>query len=207
MVHVQEIRDFLEGYCITTTTITDEWIENRRDKFVVPYIEKFLNHSIESETTKTVYLSGKGRRTLILPDRDINELVSIEYVTGGDFDSSIGIDSVELIADEGVIRSVINLSEGRYNRIFAKGERNIKVVYKIGNTTLPDDISEAIIYLCCEQLLGFLGARTGGGSLTVQGFSRNYGERGKYQDIRNDLSRQAMAILKNHISLVTGDIM
>jgi hypothetical protein len=54
-------------------------------------------------------------------------------------------------------------------------------------------------------LLGFIGARTGGGSLGVSAWNRGYGIRGKYQDIRNDLARQALDILKNYSTGVVGN--
>jgi len=201
-----EVRSFLEGYEVTDTQLSDSWIQARIDNFVQPWVEKILRRPLESEEEITEYVSGTGRNTLVLSNRNINELIRIEYVTGGDIDSSIGITGVELIADEGVLRSIQNISEGRYNSVFAKGERNIKVTYKVGYTSAPADIKEAIIYLSAEQILGFIGARTGGGSLNVEGFGRSYGSRGKYQDIRNDLTRQAMAILKQYMTSVVGNI-
>jgi len=203
---VSSVRDFLEGYCVTSTILTADWIRKRRDNFIIPYAERLLGFDLAEENTITEYLSGKEREILMLSHKGVTELVSLEYVRGGDYDSSIGLGGVILIGDQGIIKSVSNISEGRSSTIFRKGTRNIKAVYKVGDVAVSADIEEALLYLLCEQLLGFLGARTGGGSLSVQGFTRNYGSRGKYQDIRNDLKRQAMGLLKKYISSVTGDI-
>ena len=76
----------------------------------------------------------------------------------------------------------------------------------MGSSTIESDLKRAVIKLCAESALGFVGARTGGGSITVQGFSRNFGNRGKYQDIRNDLSRQAWAVIKKYMTSVVGNV-
>lgn len=199
-----EIRTFLEGYSIDSTCLTDAWIDNRMTNFIVPFIEKKIRRSIEGVTQVVEYISGNGKSIVFLSRKPIASLVQIEYVTGGDYQSTIGLGGVELIADQGIIKSIANITEGGYNLIFAKGERNIKVTYTVGSATIEIDLKEALIYLGSEQALGFIGARTGGGSINVQGFSRNFGERGKYQDLRNDLSRDAIAILKGYISHIVG---
>lgn len=207
VISTQDVRDLLEGYCITTTIVSDIWLQKRIDNFIVPMVEKrFLQAPLENEIERTVYLSGTCKSILILPDRPINEIVSIDYVTGQDVDSSISLGGIEVIAEEGIIKSVSNITEGRYNSVFVKGDRNIKVVYKVGFSTVPNEILEAITYLAAEQTLGFLGSRTGGGDLNVQGWGRGYGERGKYTHIRNDLKRQAMIIFKDYMTTVTGSI-
>lgn len=199
-----EIRTFLDGYKVTATIVPDAWINSRRDRFVIPMVEKIIGRSVNAEDTNVEYVSGTGGPLIFISTRNITELVSIEYVTGsGDIDSNISVASVRLIADEGIIKSVSNITEGGYSTLFMKGTKNIKVTYKVGGT-ISVDLEEAITYLCAEQILGYVGARTGGGSISVQGFSRNFGDRGRYQDIRNDLKRQAMALLKQYTSAVVG---
>lgn len=203
---VDDIRDFLEGYGITSTILSSTWVIKRRDNFVIPFVERYIQGSINAENTITEYLSGNGQDNLLLSSRDVTEIVSIEYVTGGDYDASLSVASLTLIPEDGIIKSIANITEGSSLGVFKKGTRNIKVVYKTGGATLNPDISEAVIYLCAEQALGFVGARTGGGAITVQGFSRSFGERGKYQDLRNDLKRQAMGILNKYRSHVVGNV-
>lgn len=201
-----EIRTYLEGYNITISFLTDAWIEARRDNFIVPFVERIINRKVDSEESVTEYVSGNGKSILFLSAKNINSLVSIEYVTGSDdtVDSNIGLGSVRLIPESGILKSITNITEGGYNTLFSKGEKNIKIVYKVGSNSGDNELKEAITYLCAEQMLGFVGARTGGGSLTVQGFTRNFGDRGKYQDIRNDSKRQAMFILKKYTTSVVG---
>lgn len=199
-----EIRAFLEGYDITTSYLSDPWIEARRDNFIIPQVEKVIRRKVEGTESVTEYVSGTGQSILILSRKPINSVTSIEYVTGGDYDSTIGLGGIEVLSEEGILKSVTNITEGGYNIIFAKGEKNIKVTYTIGSDTIEGDLKEALIYLSAEQLLGFIGARTGGGALTVQGFSRNFGERGKYQDIRNDLKRQAFGLLRKYTTGLVG---
>jgi len=191
-----EVRDFLEGYDITVEILSDIWINNRINKNIVPSIERLIKTKIDSVETYEEYLSGAGSAVLILSKRPILEVTNIAYVYGGDYTGQIGLSSVIVLNKEGIVKCVANWAEGSYTSIFRKGSKNIKVVYTAGNTEAPDDLCEAILYLTSEMILGFVGARTGGGSLSVQGFSRNYGERGKYQDIRNDLKRQGFNLLK-----------
>jgi len=199
-----EIRTFLDGYNISASICPDAWIERRRDRFIIPLVERIIGRSVNAEDTNTEYVSGTGGPLIFLSARNITELVSLEYITGsGDVESNISVSSVELLDTEGIIKSVSNITEGGYSTLFMKGTKNIKVVYKVGGS-ITADLEEAITYLSAEQILGYVGARTGGGSINVQGFSRNFGERGRYQDLRNDLKRQAMALLKVYASAVVG---
>lgn len=199
-----EVREFLEGYGITESKLSDDWITNRINYNIIPFIQRVTGMSFEGEETIIEYHSGRGESTLLLNNRNAKELVSLSYVTGGDEGSDIGLGGVILITGEGIVKAVNNVNEGGSSTTFRKGDKNIKVSYTLGESDYPNDIKEAITYLTAEFLLGIIGARTGGGSLTVQGFGRNYGQRGKYQDIRNDLKRQAMTILKTYTSSVVG---
>lgn len=203
-----DVRDFLEGYGITSDILSDSWIDNRINNSIIPFVEKSIGRTVEGTDTVTEYLSGNGTSILMLSRKNITSLTSIEYVTGSDedLDATISLDSVRLIEDQGILKSVANVTEGGVGTIFHKGNRNIKVVYTVGNATIEDDIKDACLMLCAEMCLGFVGARTGGGALSVQGFSRNFGMRGKYQDIRNDLKRLAFAILSRHMSSVVGGV-
>ena len=195
-----DIRDFLEGYNITLSILSDTWIENRISKNIIPFVERIIKTKVDSIDTYEEYLSGTGSDVLILSKRPIQSLTSISYIHGGDYTGQIGLSSVIVLKEEGILKCVANWAEGNYTSVFFKGNKNIKVIYTAGNIEIPDDLFEAILYLASEFILGFVGARTGGGSLTVQGFGRNYGERGKYQDIRNDLKRQGFSLLKKYMT-------
>ena len=203
-----DVRTYLEGYEVSVDVLSDEWLSSELTDTIIPLVESKIKRSLEGTEEVTEYLSGNGTPILMLSRRPVVSLVSLEYVTGTDdyYDASIGLGGVRLIADQGMIKSISNITEGNTSLIFGKGNRNIKVTYIVGSTTIESDLKKAVIKLCAESALGFIGARTGGGAITVQGFSRNFGTRGKYQDIRNDLSRQAWAVLRKYMTSVVGNV-
>lgn len=203
MPTVQECRDHLEGYNITTSILSTAWITDEMTYNVLPMVEQITGDLSAAETI-TDYLSGNGGKTLILHRRNSTiTLVSITLVSSSDIIGTIPLTSVELIAKEGILRAKTLISEGLYFPLFPHGQKNIKVVYTIGGS-VPDDIEMAIKKLTCITMLDNLEGRTGGGALTVQGFSRQYGDKGKYTNIRNRLNRAATTILKRYTSAVVG---
>lgn len=197
-----DVRNYLDGYGIDHSVLPDLWIESRRDNYIIPYVESITRQKFSGIETITEYYSGTNKNVLMLNRRPIVSIVNIEYVAGGNYYTIINLGNIELIADQGIIKAKSN--EAYYLPLFTKGEDNIKITYTYGFADYPANVKEAIICLCAEQLLGFVGARTGGGNLTGKGFSRQYGERGKWQDVRNDLSRSAHMLLYKYITSVVG---
>jgi hypothetical protein len=205
----QDVYDFLDGYGIDSSLISDTWIENRRDNLIIPWIENHTRLNFSEETEYTEYLSGNGKSILILSRRPINELISLEYV--GVADGSLST-IIEIDYNSGILILKANLQEGIFNNNFQKGEKNIKVVYKAGYNDFLDprtnkvanDVKEAIIMMLAKNVLIIIGSRTGGGALSVQSHSRNYGARGKYTDIINNLDMMAYEILKCYSTGVIG---
>jgi hypothetical protein len=193
-----DIRSFLEGYGIDSSVLSNDWINTRISNFIVPFVERVIKRKVEGTEQVTEYLSGTGKNILILSRKNVTSLVSINYVTGGDYETSLNINNIELISSEGVLKSLSNISEGDYSRTFFKGIKNIKVVYNIGSSTIENDIKEAVIMLTAEKCLELIADRTGGGNLNVQGYGRNFGERGKYTNIRNNLKRSSLDLLKKY---------
>jgi hypothetical protein len=198
IVTADDIRDCLEGYCITEAILTDDWIDARVDGFIIPYVERVTRQSFTGTKTISEYYSGNGTDTLILNRKNVTTVNYIRYVQGMNTNYSISLSSLLLIPNESIIKARVNFETSTFAPLFSKGINNLEINYTYGYSTMPADIKEAVIYLTCEQALGFLGARTGGGGVVGQGYSRSYGERGKYQDIRNDLSRQAHFILRGY---------
>ena len=186
------------------TEISDYWLQQRRDKFVLPYCERVARQSFNSTKTISEYCSGNGTDTLLLNRRNVTAVNYIRYVQGMNTNYSISLSSLLLIPAEGVIKARVNFETSTFAPLFSKGINNLEINYTYGYASVPDDVSEAIIYLVCEQALGHIGSRTGGGNVVGQGYSRSYGERGKYQDIRNDLSRQAHSILRGYMTYVVN---
>ena len=73
----------------------------------------------------------------------------------------------------------------------------VKVKYTYGGEFA--DVHRACVLLTASFVLGFIGSSTGGGSLNVQGYGRNYGARGKYHDIRQELDRNAYQLLQKYV--------
>lgn len=197
-----DIYTFLEGYGIDNTVISETWIESRINNLIIPWIQKKTRLSFSSEETKTEYISGTGNNILQLSRAPINELVSLAYLNSSDIVSNL-IDAVEVDLETGTLIMKGIISEGKRQGVFYKGNKNIKVSYKVGYDDFVDgteivDVKEAVINMAAKQVLIFVGARTGGGSLSTEGFSRNYGKRGKFNDVLNQLDMNAYAILKDY---------
>lgn len=73
----------------------------------------------------------------------------------------------------------------------------VKVKYTYGGQFA--DVHRACVLLTASFVLGFIGSSTGGGSLNVQGYGRNYGARGKYHDVRQELDRNAYQLLQKYV--------
>lgn len=191
---------------VSYASISDDWIIRRRDRFVVPWVEKVTGLSLAGTQQHEEYLSGNGREILVLSRKPVASLDSLEYVTYADDDTTSLAESVELVPDEGILISRAGVIETQDPAIFPKGRYNIKVKYTVGYAAdeVPCDLAEAISMMVASQVLVSIGARTGGGSLTVRDHGRQYGARGKYTDAINQLDKDAYAILTNYFSHVVG---
>jgi hypothetical protein len=198
------VRDLLEGYGITTDVLTDAWITARMTNFIIPAVENITRQKFDGITSVTEYHSGTGKNTLFLDRRPIVAVTEIAYVLGGNTQRILNLAMIETVANQGILKAKTNYDEAFLLPLFAKGEYNIKVTYNYGYADYPADIAEAVIYLTAEVALGQIGARTGGGSISLQGWGRNFGDRGRYTDIRNDLARMAHSILSKYSTRVVG---
>ena len=199
---VYDIRELLEGYGITDTVVSDSWIEKCRDNMVIPHVEDITAMTFDGESQVTEYYNGTGKNTLILNRRPVNsiiEIIEIGTVMEGDLSGT-----VELIGDEGILRVKTNWPEGVYGPIFRRGDKNLKITYTYGTADYPEKVKEAIMNLVAAKILAFIEGRTGGGSLSVQAFSRNYGEKGKYTNIRAELIAAGYSLLKPYMSEGVG---
>ena len=196
------------GLAITVeyyTEVTDEWISRRRDRSVIPYIENALGQTISKVTEVEEYYSGTGGSILILNRRPVIEIINLTY-TNIPAETQTGnlLLSVELIQEEGIIKSKSNFNEGSFDPIFAKGNKNLKVKYTYGYAETPLDLCEAITIMTAKKLLVQIGARTGGGSVSQSSYSRNFGNRGKYTDIINEMDKDLYSILRKYTTGVVG---
>lgn len=197
-----EIRAVLEGYGINGADPSDAWITLMRDEEIVPHIEDVTRSKFTEITEVTEYYNGTGLKVLILNRRPIVEVTAIAYVN--DLAEGNLLNSVELISSEGILRSKSRLNEGVYGPIFKRGAKNIKVTYTYGFDDFPTDIARAVKNMVAAKILTLIGARTGGGSLSVQAHGRSYGSHGKYTEIRKELVHGAYALLKKYTTGISG---
>ncbi len=195
-----DVREYLEGFGVTTTVVSNAWVDNRINRFVVPTVERILRTKLGEIVEVLEYHSGNGTEMLLLNHGPIQELISLQFVQYTDYPDSYNIANIEVIQSQGILRtksSIANMTG--YAPLFVKGKNNIKVRYTYGHNPVPDDIKEALILLTCDATLGFLGSKTGGGSgFGVKELNRSFGNRGKWTELRNDMARQAKQILQSY---------
>jgi hypothetical protein len=148
--------------------------------------------------TATEYYSGNGSSVLLLRRKPIVDLTSISYTNVVANQYYISPLAIQIINEEGILKAKANFNEANYVPIFARGERNLRIIYTYGGTDYPNDIAHAIKVAMADRALGIIGSRTGGGSLGVQAYNRNFGEMGKYTDIRRMMAREIHAIMRMH---------
>lgn len=203
-----EIREYLEGYCLTESVISNRFVSRMRDEFVVPWMEAKIGQPLGETEQVTQILSGTGSKLLALPDRPVVSLDELSYVNVQPGAQIITLASVELIADEGLLRAKANFNEGNdLNPIFRRGKRNIRAVYTIGYAEIPALLRTAIKAFVSEKVLANLEGRTGGGpSMNVQGWSRTFGDLGKYTNARKDLARTGFVALRSYLTGSRGSV-
>ncbi|MCK5603986.1 hypothetical protein KAR91_19015 [Candidatus Pacearchaeota archaeon] len=199
----QDVRDELEGFGITTSLLSDAWIQRRINR-VILWVESKIAMPVEGTKQFEETYSGTGSALLPLDRRPIISLDKIAYVNAPDISSSISITSILPLLDQGILRSRTNFNESNIVPIFWRGTNNILVTYTAGFATINENIKCGIIYLTAEKVLGIAANRTGGGDLAVKSFSRTYGKRGKYSHYRNELARDGMALIKPFMTGMVG---
>ena len=202
-----DVFDLLEGYCIDASLLSASWLEKRRDNFIIPWVESKTGLSMSGEKTYVEYYNGDGTNSMMLNRKGVTELVKVEYVIGGDVVSDLSLVQFINIGSEGILRAIrSDLIVGSNTPVFRKGRKNIKITYKVGfdANDIPVELCEAMLYFLTEKALMIIAGRGGGGNVSVSGYSKDYGKRGKYTDIRNELARMGLALIADYMSMVTG---
>jgi len=185
--------------------LSDDWLVNTRDCQVIPVVERAAGVSLSGARRVVEFHSGTGSTILPLNGRPILEVHSINLVTNPANWVYVSPSSVERVAEEGLLKlKAVLESWQNYVPAFPRGKDNIKVDYTYGFAEAPADLVRAVCMLTASFALGMLGARTGGGSLGVQGFNRSYGERGKYHDARQELDRWSHALVRRYVTGMVG---
>ena len=187
------------------TEMTDHWIAQRRDRRIIPHIERVTGQTISAVSTFEEYLSGNGGSILMLSRRPVIELVNLTY-TNIPAETQTGnlLLSVELVQEEGILKSKANFNEGSFDPVFPNGVYNIKARYTYGYADTPPDLCEAVLIMTAKRVLVQIGARTGGGDLNTEGYNRTFGDRGKYTDVLNLMDQDAYDLLRPYKTAVVG---
>lgn len=202
-----DVRAELVNYCgVDSTLVPDAWIDRQITKMVLPYVQKYTRRNLLGTTQTTEFYSGTGGTLLILNRRPIISVDVIRFVANFQAPYVLNLSNIETIYDEGILKAkgLVEDIPGN-NYLFPRGVDNIKVTYTYGdNGNIPDDLAQAIVYLACERLLGHVEGMTGGGAPSGVSYTKAYGARGKYTNIRNDLARLAMGIIRQYMTGVVG---
>lgn len=172
------------------------------------YVQRVTGFSFEGVETITEYHDGTGYEEMMLDRRPIIALQSITLLALPNTVLSIPLSAVEVMPGLGILRvRAINLEAYTFLApIWPKGRFNLKLVYTAGYLTAPTDVLLAQTYLTCAMLLGEAAAVTGGEtSLSVVAYSANFGNRGRYSTIRNDMVMQARSLLAPYKTSVVGN--
>jgi hypothetical protein len=199
-----DVRAFLENYGILAPVVSDGWIHDVIENEIVPYVHEKCRQRFDAVETVTEYYDGTGASILVLRRRPVIEIVNLSYTNVDSNLYYLTPTAMQLLGAEGIIKAKANFNESTYTPIFWKGQRNLRVTYKVGYANCPNDVAQAIKYFAAEALLGHVADQTGGGSLSVQNYSRDYGTRGRYSNIRNSLARRGLALLRKYMTGAIG---
>lgn len=201
-----EVRANLEGYMITQGVISDAWISNRINRKVVPWVNNYIRSDLLNVQTKTKLYSGTGTQILLLDEVGILAVQNITLVSYVNLPFFLSPSSVVVDGPRGILRIKVALvAPSAAYTFFPKGDKNIQITYTVGfGGLLPVDIYQAVIDLASVEVLRLLADRTGGGSLRTQGYDKNYGDHGKYTNLRKTLSDSAIAALMPYTSREIG---
>lgn len=193
MITPQDIYNYLEGYEIDATEISEDWINTRLERYVMPLVQDRLGIKLDGiRETKEIVVSGHGGNSIVLPDKTASELISVNMFYNPYIEElTSDLTGFELQAG-GILVGI--------GRIFPKGQNNIKITYKSGWDNIPVEIEELFTMQGAIVVLNHLANRTGGGSLNVNSYGKPFGDRGMYTNIVNQLNTQSMKIVKKYRS-------
>jgi hypothetical protein len=173
-------------------SVSDAWIISTRDCQVIPTIKNMTGLSFDGIKEAKEWHNGTGGKMLYLNRKPIVEIKSLYSEFYG---ITEGVSLYEIRKEEGAL-----VTRG----CFTKGNGNFIVEYSYGYPDVPDDIKRAVSLLTASLTLGFIASKTGGGtSVSTQGYSRSFGGRGKFTEIRNDFDRWAYALIRPYYSGIT----
>lgn len=194
-----------EANLIQYKALSDKWLVDTRDCQVIPVVKRMTGLTFDGPQRVQELHSGTGSTILILNHRPIRQVYAINLITNPENWVYVSPSSVLPIEEEGILKlKAVLESWQNYVPAFPRGTNNIRVDYEYGLDDIPCEVKRAIAMLTASQALAMIGARSGGGGISVQGYSKNYGDRGKYTDYRNELERWADSLLRPFVMGILG---
>jgi len=184
--------------------LTDQWLVNARDNEVLPNVQRWCRQKFNAVETVVEYYDGNGSSILPLRRRPVQALLNLSYTNVDSNLYYLTPSAMVLIGEEGILKAKANFNESTFCPVFWKGQRNLRVTYTVGYANCPSEVATAILYFMSEVGLGHIADMTGGGGLSIQGYSRDYGQRGRYSNLRNSLTRRALALLRPYMTGAAG---
>lgn len=183
-------------YCI----VSDSWIQDAITNEVLPWITSKTRQTFDGLSQVTEYYDGTGSSIMILRRRPIVQLLQISYTNVDTNLYYLTPTAIQVISEEGILKAKANFNESTYIPIFYRGERNLRITYQYGYATCPGDVARAIKCFVADLVLAHVANKTGGGNQGLPGISRDYGERGKYTNLRRDFGLRGMALLRKYMT-------
>jgi len=204
-----DVKTYLVG--IDTSSIPDSWITDRRDGYVIPYLEDYLEISFKVNKLITEFYSGNGTRLLTLDRTGILSGLKIIF-PHTDAQDITGSTSFVHDPSTGQVHRPIIRDIGATEQVWPKGSKNIKVTYNLGFAPADDlkgeapELFELIILLLATRTLKQIQAgedSSGGGSLSVEGYSKSKGE-ALFKNTVKQIAGDAKALIQKFNSGVVG---
>lgn len=202
MVISTEVYNKLTGYNINGNVVSPEFVDSVANDIILPIVESMTGFSAEKESAITEYYSGSGHAVIILNRKPIKSIESIIIVDYNEMiNGTIPISNLEIESATGIVKIRSNINSLFYS-VFPRGKNNVKISYTVGfaEGSMPKDLKQAIILLTCKYILTHVGAKTGGGSLSVDGYSRNFGAKGKWTDIKTEWDGMIFILLNKYLN-------
>lgn len=144
LVHLGDLKAYLQQ---TTTTFdailtsikgsVEAWVKNYcRDPFLV--------------TTYTEYYDGNGGNAIHVRHYPITEITEVNIDSDRDFAAATAVAVANIISsDQNNSEGVVEL----FDEVFSEGQKNVKIVYKAGYATIPEDLQLAVKIICSREFM------------------------------------------------------
>lgn len=201
-ITVAEVREHMEGYGIDSSVLSDSFIQ-KKITAVVAKVEREVSKSLFGTKSETWVTGGNNGKTIQLPHWPVSSITSIKILYGDIDPSVISEQEYQLNSRLGQISILSSiLIDGSYIFRWPGGDNNIEIKYEHGYPIVNADVKDAIMSLIACACMMNVGGRDGGAqSLSVEGYSKNFGTGGKYSGVIMNMKKEAKNTLKSYRSI------